>query len=269
MKRFSIFLAAALMLMVSCQKAKELTYNSPDNIYFDFSASPKDRDSIIYTFAYEPSKARDTIFLPVRISGIRTSGAREFKLLVAEGSTALPGTHYEPLKEGYTIAADSGTYALPVILLNSDPMLSEKSVTLNLTLVETADFGLQITGLTTCKIVFSSKLEKPDWWNMWLGDYYSQVKHELFLIATGISEMTTSGLDAPMNLYYTGLLASMLNDPFGWVADHPDAGYVLELRSDSNYDFYNVNNPGKKIELRKNSDSGKYFFIDENGREVF
>lgn len=269
MKRFSILLAAVLMLMVSCQKAKELTYNASDNIYFDFSSAPKDRDSIIYTFAYEPSKARDTIFLPVRISGVRTSGDREFRLVAAEGSTAVPGTHYEPLKDVYTMAADSGTYALPVILLNTDPLLSEKSVTLNLSLLETADFGLQITGLTTCKIVFSGKLEKPEWWNMWLGDYYSQVKHELFLIATGVTEMTTSGLDAPMNLYYVGLLTSMLNDPFGWVADHPDAGYVLELRTEGTYDFFNGNNPGKKTELRKNPDSGKYFFIDEKGREVF
>lgn len=265
---FFIILAICFVAF-SCKKADELTYNTSDNIYFDFDPATKDRDSIVYTFAYEPTKARDTVFLPVRISGNRVPQARTFKVqVVTDGTTAIAGTHYEALKEEYTMPADSGTLALPIILYNSAPELTRQSVTLKLTLVSTADFSLNFPGLVTSKILFSSKLEKPEWWEMWLGSYYSQVKHELFLISSGTIHMTTSGLDAPKNLYHVGRLNSFLNDPFKWVADNTDLGYVLEKSSNGQYYLFNSSNAAKKIELRKNEQAGKYYFIDENGQEV-
>ncbi len=268
MKKILIAFLSVLVLL-SCKKAAELRYDAPDNIYFDFDPNTSDRDSIVYTFAYEPGKASDTIFLPVRISGNRIPEDRTFRIQeIAEGTTALSGIHYEALRASYTMPADSGRVYVPVILYNTDPELTQKSVTLQLTLVETPDFGLQITGLEKGKILFSAKLEKPFWWEMWLGPYYSQVKHELFLISSGTIHMTTDGLDAPKNLYHVGRLNSFMNDPFSWVAQHPDAGYVLEKQSESSYHFFSSGNPAKKIELRKNEQSGRYFFIDENGQEV-
>ena len=103
---------------------------------------------------------------------------------------------------------------------------------------------------------------------MWLGGYYSQVKHELFLITTGVTDLSTSGLDAPKNLYYVGRLNSFLADPFTWVANNPDKGYVLEQRTDGNYDFYNTSTPNHRILYKKDVQAGRFFFIDENGVEV-
>ncbi|WP_165929580.1 DUF4843 domain-containing protein [Pseudocnuella soli] len=266
-----IFLPLFLMAVsiASCKKAAELKYNSPDNIYFDFDAATKDRDSIVYTFAYEPGKATDTILLPVRISGKRVNSARTFKVQpITQGTTAVPGVHYEALKESYTMPADSGTFALPIVLYNKDAKLSNESVMLRLSLVETSDFGLALTGLSSAKIVFSSKLEKPDWWEMWLGAYYSQVKHELFLISSGTIHMTLSGLDAPKNLYHVGRLNSFLADPFKWVGENSSKGYVLEQKNNTTYELYNSSNAAKKFVLRLNAQSGKYYFIDENGTEV-
>jgi hypothetical protein len=164
--------------------------------------------------------------------------------------------------------ADSGTYALPIVLFNKDPELSRQSVTLRLALAATSDFSLGLTGLTTGKIVFSSKLEKPEWWEMWLGAYYSQVKHELFLISSGTIHMTMAGLDAPKNLYHVGRLNSFLNEPFKWVQENGGKGYQLEQRNTNTYDFFNSSNPAKKFELRRNAQSGKFYFIDEKGQEV-
>ncbi|HEX2536294.1 MAG TPA: DUF4843 domain-containing protein, partial [Chitinophagaceae bacterium] len=127
------FLPALLFcfLLLSCRKAEELRYSTHDNIYFDFDPETKDRDSIVYTFAYEPARASDTILLPVRISGNRVPVARTFKVSIQpQGTTAQAGLHYEALKESYTLPADSGTFSLPIILLNTDPELTQKSVTL-------------------------------------------------------------------------------------------------------------------------------------------
>ena len=267
MNKLILFLLI-IIACVGCRKEETTTYGSSDNVYFDFDPATTDRDSIIYTFAYTPGLEQDTVFLPVRVSGMRADMNRSFGVRVDDArTTAVAGSHYEPLQQNYSVPADSGALLLPVVLLNSDPALSERSVVLTLQL-SAADLGIADTSIVTARIVFSNKLEKPVWWEMWLGGYYSQVKHELFLISSGTTDLTLSGLDAPTNLYHTGKLASFLNDPFTWVEQNPEKGYVLVQREDGNYDFYNENTPAKKILLRKNVQANKYFFIDENGAEV-
>jgi hypothetical protein len=268
MKKLTVVAFMIVVVAGACKKTQEIRYHSDDNVYFDFSTAAQ-RDSIVYTFAYEPDLAKDTILLPVRISGIRIPANRSFGIQVVPGlSTAVAGTHYEAFKTSYTMPADSGVYMLPVIILNKDPQLTTTSVSLQLKLLPSADLDTAINTLIKARIVFSNKLEKPIWWNMWLGAYYSQVKHQLFLISSGATDLTTSGLDAPKNLYHVGRLNSFLNDPFNWVTLNPGKGYELTLRGDGNYDFYSTKNPDKKILLRKNTSSGKFYFIDEAGKEV-
>ena len=268
--KFAIIATALIILInTSCKKTQEVRYHSDDNVYFDFDPATTDRDSVIYTFAYKPGALKDTVFLPVRLSGNRVSKERKFGVMVvAEGTTATATTHYEPFKEMYTLPADSGIFLLPVILYNKDALMSQRSIILKLKLTPSDDLDTSINKLINAKIVFSNKLEQPNWWSMWLGSYYSQVKHQLFLITTGVTSLTMSGLDAPANLFYVGRLNSFLNDPFTWVTNNPAKGYVLTLRTDGDYDFYSAQNPDKKILLRKNVSAGKFYFIDENGKEV-
>lgn len=274
MKRIILILLTTGVLISSCQKAEELTYSSPENIYFNFNDDgTKDRDSVIYTFAYTPGLASDTVFLPVSISGIRQPFDRHFKVaVIPDSTTAIAGTHYEALKEQYTIPADSGKIQLPIIVYNTDPSLADQSVTLNVRLVATGDFATDIVGMTRGKLILSNKLEKPYWWgpgpDTWGIPGYSMVKHELWLIATGVIDLPFNGMNAPQYLYFNGLLTSLLNNPATWIKNNPDKGYVLELRTDGNYDFYNVATPAKKILYQKNPDTGKFFFIDEAGKEI-
>lgn len=267
MKQIILIALLAGFVFAACNKAKELTYASHDNVYLDLYGS--ERDSILYTFAYEPDRGKDTIYISVRISGIRQHEARKF-ILKAEpdSSTAQVNVHYKPLEDYYTIPADSGYYNVPLIIYNTDTLLQQRSVTLKFRLFPTDDFGTNIPDLIYGKVVFSSKLERPDWWNMWFGSYYSQVKHQFFIITTGLTVLSTDGLDAPKNLYLVSLVTTFLSDPFKWISKNPTKGYVMTQRADGDYDFYNVNNPAKTVLYRKNALSGKYYFIDENGLEV-
>lgn len=261
----AIFLITAIS---ACKKTPEVYYRSHDNVYFDFKKAV-DRDSIIYTFAYTPNLEQDTVFLPVRISGIRVGHERKFGVMVvSNGTTAIANTHYQPFKSEYVIPADSGTFQLPVILYNTDAALSEKSVVLNLKLTPTSDLDTTNNSIINARIVFSSKLEQPSWWSFWPLGNYSRVKHQLWLIATGVRELTTEGTDAPQSLYYIAKLNTLLTDPFTWVTNNPDKGYVLTQRNDGDYDFYSTENPAQKILLRKNVSAGRFFFIDENGAEI-
>jgi len=269
MKRI-IITGIVIVLLAACQKAAYMPYHSSDNIYFNFDDdATTDRDSIVYTFAYTPGKEADTIWLPVRISGHRIDSSRTYKVAVTDsGTTAKVGTHYAALQPQYTMPANTGIDSFPLVIYSSDTLLTTYSVALNLHLVATSSLGTAFPSLIKARIIISNKLEKPIWWNMWLGGYYSLVKHELFLISVGVQDLSTSGLDAPKNLYYVSKLNSFLADPFTWIQNNPDKQYTLELRPDGNYDFYNTNTPTHRILYKKDASSGKFFFIDEHGANV-
>jgi hypothetical protein len=116
--------------------------------------------------------------------------------------------------------------------------------------------------------VFSAKLEKPKWWDMWLGSYYSIVKHQLFRLSATTDDLTTAGIDAPKNLFYVDKLKALLTSPATWVFNNPDKGYVFAVRPDGDYDFYDASAPDKKFLYKKDVASGKFYFMDENGIKV-
>ncbi|MGN7783117.1 DUF4843 domain-containing protein [Niabella sp. 22666] len=268
LSRKGVYLLCMVLLAAGCKKAEPLTFDHAANIYFDLSQQQK--DSISYTFAYDLAKATDTINIPVTISGKRISQDRFYTAYVeTDSSTAVPGTHFKPLESQYTIPALEGRTVLPLIVYNR-PDLEDSSRTIVVKLRASRDLGIENPAIIRARVVLSARLEQPAWWSMWCGAY-SRTKHQLFLIVTGITELSTAGLDAPKNLYIANLLTVMLNNPFDWVAGNADKGYVLEAvtaGSTDAYYFYTPQNPNKKILLQKNTGSGRYFFIDENGQEV-
>lgn len=274
MKKLS-FIILSLSILAACKKAEEMRFDSTANIHYNLYL--EERDSVIYTFAYKPTLKQDTIFLPIQLSGVTEDKDRTYYAYAdKDSSTAQEGIHYEPLKAEYKLPAGKGTTTLPIIIYNVSD-LESRAVSLIIRLKGSPDLGIKaITDhdgkdILRAKIVYSAMLEKPNWWNMWEGAYYSRTKHQLFLIVTGETTLTTAGLDAPRNLYLVNMLTIMLNDPFKWVAKNAAKGYVLEQvvpGDDSNYHFYNIENPNRPILLRKNTATGKYYFIDENGEEI-
>jgi hypothetical protein len=266
MKQSIFFTILILIAGVACKKTPDFLYRAPhQNVYFNLNPE----DSIVYTFAYNPQLGSDTVFLPVKLSGVRTDSVRRFGVIVVDSNTtAKAGLHYETFKEWYALPADSGMFRLPVILFNTDPSLQDQSVKLTLKLKPGAGLDTSVNKLIKARILLSSKLEQPDWWNVWPLGNYSRTKHELFMIATGVTSMTKEGLDAPRNLFLVGRVNVMVADPFAWVSNNPEKGYVLTQRPDGNYDFYATTNPAKIILVRKHAPSGRFYFVDENGLDI-
>ena len=259
-----------IVALAGCQKNNIPLYQpSRNNVYFGFSTD-KDRDSVTYTFAYTPGLLSDTFYLPIRLSGNRASHSMTFKVAVTDsGTTAVPGLDYAPLKDTYTLPADSGFTWLPVILLNKDTLLTQHSVGLNLHLVATSDLGVQLADIITARIIISNKLEKPDWWDRWMTNY-SDEKFELFIIATnGVTELAndqnTYGLYAPQSLYYIGLMDDLINDPVTWIAKHPDRGYVLQPQPDGSFYFYNSATPATRLKVIFDPSANRYYFVQKIG----
>jgi len=266
-----LYILLAFISLASCKRAEEMRFDHPAGVYFDFQYDGR-KDSMVTTFAYNPTKLQDTVWIPVRISGITSPNPRTFKARIeADSSSAVHELHYEPLKASYPMAANNGFAWLPFVIYNKDKELENRAVSVIIKLTASDDFNIDNPYCIRAKVVFSAKLEKPDWWDMWPLPPYSRVKHELFILVTGLTELSTDGLDAPKNLYICGLLTTMLNNPFNWVEKNTAKGYKLEEVTPGNADsyyFYNTGNPTKKTLLRKNLQNGKYYFIDENGNEV-
>ncbi|HUP13699.1 MAG TPA: DUF4843 domain-containing protein, partial [Niastella sp.] len=181
MKKITIIYLAAVALMTACKKQEIDSFHGAQNLYFDIGFAGY-TDSVLYTFAKFPGRSKDTVFIPVRVAGNRNSDKdRSYSVkIIDSGTTALQNIHFEKLKDQYLFSAGKGVQYLPVILYNTDTLLLNRTFSLRLEIMPGEDFNADITKLIITRLVFSAKLEKPYWWNMWLGSYYSQVKHQLF-----------------------------------------------------------------------------------------
>ncbi|WP_205513851.1 DUF4843 domain-containing protein [Longitalea arenae] len=269
MNRIMIIAMAAVLLMTACRKEELSTFNNPgNNIYFNLEPYGY-KDSLLYSFAYHPEKAKDTIWVPLRISGNRVNRAMAYAVKVIDSSTSAEvNKHYEPLKDQYLFPADSGSAFMPVILYSADTMLLDRSYSLTIQLVPTGDLNTGLTQLLTARIVFSNRLEKPKWWDQCPGGNYSIVKHQLFRLAATTEDVTTDPLATPIRIYYNDRFKALLANPKTWIANNPDKGYEIQERPDGNYNFYYSGTPDKKMLYRKNPNSGTFYFVDENGKDV-
>ena len=274
MKRYLIIIIVASVCLFSCHEEDQLFYQSPDNVFFNFDdENTNNRDSIFYTFAYDPSLGSDTVFLPVTISGRRVPYDREFYVSVLDsGTTAILGVHYEPLKSSYIMPADSGKMSIPFIMYSADPILADTSVAVRMILKSSKDFGVGFPDLISAKVLFSNRLEKPEWWDLWVGQLgnYSRTKHQLYLISVGNQDLISSYADylfIPRSLFLIDQLRQFINDPFSWVEARSDE-YTLEKVNDKLYYFYNIANPDTKYELVFYQDDGKFYFYNENNQRI-
>lgn len=280
MKRNILFAFLICAALASCKKETLTTYNAPggkDNIYLGYANT----DSVVYSFAYNPTLNQDTVWVPVKISGNRVNHSRNFVLSVdVANSSAVRILHYQPLKPSYTMPADSGTVHVPVIILNTDTGLSNYSVKLAIQVSGGTDFSSNLPlDIRSKQIVFSNRLEEPAWWPYWgqLGGY-SRVKHQLFLISSGTTDLVQLNpqvdpnyfLYIPRDLYYINNMHEFLIDPFNWIKQNPSKGFVLTPRNDNtgDYDFYNQAAPNKKFWLKYFPTVKQLIFMDENKNQI-
>ncbi|TDQ07126.1 DUF4843 domain-containing protein [Pedobacter metabolipauper] len=280
MKKNICYIFLLSVLLFACKKDDDFAYNSPDNIYLNYFDEDGVLDTlpVTYSFASSPGLSRDTVWIPVTISGKRASKDRKFVLTEVDStSTAVKDLHYEALKPYYIMPADSGSIKVPVIIRNIDPELANKSVALTIRIVGNEDFGQGLPiRLRTKTIFYSNRLEQPSWWIYWQGNLgpYSRVTHQLFLISGG-QDLVNPGapngyLQIPRTLYYLENLRQFVKDPFTWVSRNPAKGYVLTKRTDgtNDYDFYNTSSPEIKFYVKYFPQVNGYFFINEAGSQI-
>ncbi|MDR2424598.1 MAG: DUF4843 domain-containing protein [Prevotellaceae bacterium] len=268
---YSGMLIVAIISINACNEVEYL-YNSPAGIYFDFKDSVSSRQ--VYSFAYTPGMWEHTLYLPVKISGKRAKHARSFKVETVKPETTAENTVHYALPQQYIIAADSGTYRIPITLFNTDPRMDDSTFVLSLRLLPSDEFHVDFPHKITAQVSFSNRLEKPVWWDYdsWrssLGDY-SRTKHQLFLISSGtidLSDPQTESEKTMQSLNYIIKFKTFITDPLAWTAKHED--YAMdEIAPGSMYQFYEKAKPDKRytcIRMNMGPLGFKFGFLDENG----
>lgn len=232
MKRFNysvIIFLALLALLAACKRENiSDSFAAQPAVYFIYNSSRVfggDIDQLSYSFVSKGSEVtRDTIWLPVRITGSTADHDRTVALVpVSQGTTAVKDVHYKLLD--YKISKNSFRDSLGVVLLR-DASLRDTAMTLHLRIQPTSDFPVLMQdtlmgdGLfysrSEVKIKFTDRLLKPDDWESYLiiffGDY-SQVKLRFMTVALGVYDFPTRGPNAlsyPTLQYYQNAVRNAL-----------------------------------------------------------
>lgn len=209
MKKILVFVLACFTL-IGCKENDLIEFGSED-AYISFALSdmsnrPKERflDSTYYSFSTDTALniREKTLAIPVAISGVASSGNRNFSYEVAAESDydASIVSISEPV-----IAAGKYVDTLFINIKRSE-QLKEKEMTLILKLKESESFKVGHQYNSKLKIVFSDVLVEPSWWVRWvsvLGPYYKEVYQKWMQIYYLGADMSPDiETDEPGPVYY-------------------------------------------------------------------
>jgi len=207
--------------LFSCKKEAVETYQGKDGVSF-FAYTYQQLHTTAtrsYSFAFQSTvKKRDTMYIPLRITGKLSDQPRTVLLKTADGTTATAGVDFE-LKE-VTIPPGVSIFNYPLILINSVGMASNV-YRIVLEPAETKDFTLGTFGATPAttanlqpeenfrylKIDVSSMYIRPAYWDVLDADFgeFSAEKYKFMVKVLGITDFSYDniGFDGFMNFPVT------------------------------------------------------------------
>ena len=190
----------SLCAVVACKKQETMYYEGGELI--SFYIGRYESDSTSYTFAFHPTpKAKDTVFVNMRIQGTKQDRPRTIKVKAGEGTTALMGTDF--LLPEIQIPANALTVKYPVVLLNTEKIKKEA---LRIVLQVDASPDLQPGGegreiggtqaINSYKIWFSNKANKPAYWGQIERDFgsFSVVRYQFMIKVMGFHNFSPDAI---------------------------------------------------------------------------
>ncbi|RZM29840.1 MAG: DUF4843 domain-containing protein [Pedobacter sp.] len=209
MKLKLIYIACLAILLGSCEKSKELRYDtgfSALNIWLGVNLQKQ--DSLVYNYAFKTLNERDTINFSVRLTGTPSPVDREFKLKAIGGDTTRvkEGLHYEFPK--YILKANAYEGIFPIYIKRSADFRSQQGRII-FALVENESFKKGITERSDLIVILKEAFSKPANWDadtfpysrlsMFFGTY-SNVKFQFITTVIGripTFRVRTNGVAVP------------------------------------------------------------------------
>lgn len=178
-----VYICVLLFLGSGCSENETFVYSTKPSIYFTLG-----RDSLDFTFAgYEGDTAK--ISLEMALLGVELEKDGKYALrVVPEGTTAVEGKHYKRIDDFQIFPAHSFHVLFPLEVYRIDNELQDKTVYLNLEIVDTEDIDAGFSRQSRLRIGITDQLIKPYYWDSYLKLYYSdysRVKHNRCILIQG------------------------------------------------------------------------------------
>lgn len=221
-----ILYVTMVFTLFSCKKEAVETYQGKDGVsFFAYTYEQLNTTAVrSYSFAFQATeKQRDTLFIPMRITGKLSDQPRTVMLKTAQGTTATAGVDFE-LKE-FTVPAGASKFNYPLILLNSAGMASNV-YRIVLEPAETKDFILGTLGQTPetvtnqgteenfryLKIDVSGMYVRPAYWDLLDADFgeFSAEKYKFMVKILGITDFSFENIGSDGLLNYPVTLRNAL-----------------------------------------------------------
>ncbi len=220
-----LIITVTLFLFFGCSKNEPLLYTEKRALSFVNRSPLTTGDSLTFSFISNAVQGnRDTLYLPLIITGDLTDQPLSFSLDVAPGSTAQEHVHFELTPTIFP--ADTTIYYYPIILLRA-PALVTETRTLNLRVVANENFDVGplsagntfIIGSTSTrnydliKLQLTDRLVRPSWWGAAERNYYgsySEVRYRFMIETCGITDFSYRTLGYALTINYIALLQSAI-----------------------------------------------------------
>ncbi len=203
-------LGIALLFAGACTEADKETFRGPESIYFRMPQGDTTliirKDTVIYSFAFDPVLTQREIYIPVEVIGFASSHDRTYTIKVANVKNTKSGVHYEAISEQQHFPAGKMLDSLKVVFNRTEDMQRE-ACKIEIMIKAGGDFVQGITESLLVAIQVSDILEEPSWWEMWrpiLGVYDHQIYRQWIKIWGGTGDLSgytgTSWFEAPQVL---------------------------------------------------------------------
>lgn len=212
--------------LFSCKKEAVETYQGKNGVSF-FAYTYQQLHTTAtrsYSFAFQSTvKKRDTMYIPLRLTGKLSDQPRTVLLKVAKGTTATAGVDFE-LKE-VTIPPGVSIFNYPLVLINSAGMASNV-YKIVLEPAETKDFTLGTLGQTPATngsqnteqnfryltIEVSAMYTRPAYWDDLESDFgeFSAEKYKFMVKVLGITDFSYDNIGLAGSLNFPVMLRNEL-----------------------------------------------------------
>lgn len=213
MKKLYLFTLLAIVLY-SCSKNEYITFGQKDGLSFTLGGDLKTKDSIVFSFVTSAVQGdRDTLWIPIGLTGVPAETDRPFKLRIGTESTAKEGVHFELTEKLFP--AHQTAFEYPVVLLRSADLLeTTQKLTLEIEENEFYEVGaLSNEFYRSIRIHTTDQVIKPSWWrgaeDFYYGSY-SHGKYRFMIEVCGIANFSNTVLSYPQILNYRELVSSAL-----------------------------------------------------------
>lgn len=210
MKKLLIYSGLAMLIMTTtqaCKKNQLPLYEEGSGLTFDQTLDVP-ADSLNYTFALNVvPKTKDTVYIPLLLTGWPSDQERQFVLEVDPKSTAKAGVHYDftPMK----FPANKISHLYPIIVYKTENMDKQvyqlkiaiatnesfsKGAAGRYIKIDSYTFPVGATSYNSFKLNITSKMSMPATWTSDITYYfgaYSNAKLAFMIEVLGINDFRT------------------------------------------------------------------------------